>query len=236
MRTFLRLLLSLLMVSACFAVAQAQITHSKYLEFDQDGVLPSSEPDIEFRNQYHSALEPGLFSVSGGVLRGDSMPSGSNYFGYAWPNALLNASIPFDTPMMLEARLRVLEVNQHNVNSPIGSMSLWTAHHHWHVYHTTDAIRITPASGAPISYPFDVSQWHTIRMVGVWGYFDVYVDGVPIATNVPSPAEGLGGWQIQLTDNLSGAVVEWDYVHFEAGPDAVPAEELSWGGVKNLFR
>jgi len=39
--------------------------------------LPSSEPDIEFRNQYHSALEPGLFSVSGGVLRGDSMPSGS---------------------------------------------------------------------------------------------------------------------------------------------------------------
>jgi hypothetical protein len=75
-----------------------------------------------------------------------------------------------------------------------------------------------------------------VAQISMYKYLEFDVDDVPLVVDNPGATEGFNGWQIQLTDSYSGAVVEWDHVRFEAGPDAVSADRAAWGEVKTLFR
>ena len=66
-----------------FAPTAGAIT-IKNLEFNVDGVLPSSEPDIEFANS-SAQTEASVYSVSGGLLEQTTFGIGVGNVSYAFP-------------------------------------------------------------------------------------------------------------------------------------------------------
>lgn len=230
-------LLVILGVALTCGVASAQITISKYMDFDQDGVLPSADSDVAFRNMYASGLEAGIFTVTGGSLIGNSMPSANNYVGYAWPNGTLTGGGLSNTDdWMIECRVRVLDMNQLNVNSRVASMNIWTGNQRWMMYHVNGAIRWDLGGSTYTEIPYDISQWHVMRFQKSGNHVAAIIDGVEYASNVFGTNDAKNGFEIQLTSSNSGAIAEWDYVHLESGPDAVAVEGAAWGQVKSLYR
>lgn len=71
------------------------------------------------------------------------------------------------------------------------------------------------------------------------GDFSASVDGVEFATGqngISYDSPLASGFSLNLNSHSYGAQVEWDYVRFEFGENAVAVDEVSFGGVKALYR
>ncbi len=216
------------------ADASAQVT--KFLEFDTDGVLPSTDPDIRFRNGAVPGYES-YFSVAGGVLIGNTMPTVDNYVGYTYPSQPpLGGGISNTDAWFIEARLRNLGTG--GGTKRFGEMSVFNGSHKFNCFHTATSVQFRKANGTSVEVPLDVSQWHVVRMEGPGGTgrYDAYVDGVLVGSDIPSSTSGYDGFLFQNNTAYRGARIEWDYVRFQSTPQAVPTKSASWGLVKRRYR
>jgi len=226
------LLLSLVLLSS---PASADVY--KWLEFETDGVLPSAEPDIVLR--YYTAQEAPTFSVSGGRLIGNSMPSATNYLQYAYPaENLVGGGISNAEPWYIEARMRVLEANTGGIPGlGFGSLTVYNGKRYL-AQHTVTGIRFLTGAGFQwFEVPFDWTQWHTIRMESDPGTnrYRAYIDGALVLDDGIPDANGLNGFTFGLNTANVGAHIEWEYVRFEAGPLAVPTTTTSFGAIKAQY-
>jgi len=213
--------------------ASAQVVKS--LEFDQDGVLPSADPDIQFRNGAAPGNEV-YFSVAGGLLIGNTLPEVNNYVGYTYPSQPpLGGGVSSDGPWSIEARLRILGTG--GGTKRFGEMSVFNGSHKFNCFHTTTSVQFSRSNGTKIEVPLDVSQWHVVRMEGAGGgRFDAYVDGVLVGSDIPSSTSSYNGFLFQNNTANRGAHIEWDYVRFASSPQATPVESSSWSSMKTRYR
>ena len=102
-----------MIVPACVflvaAGASAQVT--KLQEFNQDGVLPSADPDIKYLSASGTSLpETQVYSVAGGLLIQHVYPINANP-GYQYPDVLVSqGTLSPAFPLILEARLSIQDI------------------------------------------------------------------------------------------------------------------------------
>ena len=225
------LLLAILLATS----ASAEII--KHLEFDTDGSLPSDDPQIAF-TATAGVVEADVFSVSGGILTG-VYPGGNSFpITYAYPGEFYgswptNGGIDPSDPWSVEIRMRILE-------NAGGYFTLWTSSRRFPIYFTASGVRLHHG-GNPnwLDYPCDTSQWHVLRMWSEDGlYFSASVDGVVMASNLAglNDANILNGFFIRLNPHSEPAHVQWDYVRFESGENAVASGEVTFGDLKDMYR
>jgi len=209
----------------------------KHLEFNTDGSLPSDDPQIAF-TATAGVVEADVFSVSGGILTG-IYPGGNSFpITYAYPGEFYgsgptNGGISPVDPWSVEIRVRILE-------NAGGYFTLWNGDRRFPIGFTATGVQLFHG-GNPnwLNYPCDPSQWHVLRMWSDNGSnFSASVDGVVIATDKVglNDANVLNGFWFRLNPHSDPAHVQWDYVRFESGANAVTSEEASFGELKAMFR
>jgi len=230
----MRKVLCFLAVLALSASA-AQADLIRHYEFNQDGVLPSAEPDVQFRNGAAPGNEA-YFSVSGGLLIGNTMPEVNNYVGYTYPSQPpIGGGIDSSAPWFIETRLRILETA--GGTTRFGEMHVYNGSHQFVCFHTSNSVRFVKANGTYHEVTMDISQWHVVRMEGDGGgRYRAYVDGVLIAADIPSGTSAYNGFLWQNNTAYKGAHIEWDYVRLESGALAIPTENASFSSIKASYR
>ncbi len=226
-------------VAAVFSPLSAQVM--KNLDFDSDGVIPSVDSDIVFINPFYPA-EESAFSVAGGLLVGNNLPSAPTYVGYSFPGWNPNANIPAGAgmtpgaPFEIEMRARVLDVNDlGNPNNRYCAIFVHTGNHVFISYFTANAIRFRTTNNF-IEVPVDVSQFHTVRIVCFGGgRYTAYVDGVLAVSNAATVSGPGNGFQYRLSE-AGGAHAEVDYIHFSGDMLPVSVKQSTFGKVKALYR
>jgi len=226
-----------LLLLAVIATGSASADIVKNFEFNSDGVLPSADPEIIYLAPSGN-IEADIYSVSGGVLTGDHWPGGSQPIKYSemygvWPT---NGGISPTEPWMVEIRARV--VNQEG-GAYLGAFTMWNSAFRFSIFFTETGVTvIRAATHIPTNYTCDNSQWRVLRMWGAGQYFSASVDGVLFADNISgvNDANVLNGFFLQVNPHGEGAHMEWDYMRFESGENAITNEDVSFGKVKTLFR
>lgn len=227
-------------LTLCTGTASAQIFQS--FEFDVDGILPSADPAVTFVAG-SAIVETAAVGVSGGTMTSLIQADTSHQVFYSWPDVAYAGGVPAGggidgaVPWIFEARVRVLDPG-----SLGGGLMIWTGNHRYSLLHTATGVRATRARAVSyVDYAFDNSQWHVIRLEGIGGggfggyKFNAYVDGVKFAANEPGITNAGNGLHIRLAPHSGFANLEWDWVRFESGENAVPVDESSWGGIKAAF-
>ncbi len=234
------IVLALLTVLVAGSASAAIIKH---FEFNADGVLPSDDPDIA----YHAPsgdTEADIFSVSGGIMAGNHVPGGSQPIRYAFPGEYLglypaNGGISPTEPWSVEIRARVL-YNDGGGYLNLGSFMMWNSNRRFNIYFMNPGVRVDRSHAVShLDYACDMSQWHVLKMWSENGSnFSASVDGVVFADTQAgvNDSNSLNGFYLSLNPHAHGAHVEWDYVRFESGENAVPVEGVSFGGIKALYR
>lgn len=105
-----RLLFVLVPIAMFVNVSTALAVTIKSLEFEVDGVLPSSEPDIEFFKSYAESEESAVYSVSDGFLHQRTFSSDANS-SYTYPeNSLSTGDLDSGLTTIMETRLQVFQI------------------------------------------------------------------------------------------------------------------------------
>lgn len=222
---------------AILLASNASATIIKHLEFNTDGSLPSDDPEIAFLAST-GVVEADVFSVSGGTLTG-VYPGGNSFpITYGYPGVFngsfpINAGISPTDPWSVEIRIRVLE----NVG---GYFTLWNGNRRFPIHFTATGVQLFHTAVPNwLDYPCDTSQWHVLRMWSDDGtYFSASVDGAIMGSNLVglNDANILNGFVIRLNPHSDPAQVQWDYVRFESGENAVTSEDVSFSSLKAMFR
>lgn len=195
------------------------------LEFNVDGVLPSSEGWTYFGN----VPETQVLSVSAGSLHMDTLPFPGGFAGYLRPQGDYDVTLD----LVLETRLRVnaigngglsvgLEVND-TVGADTGSIF---------IYMQRDSIRFLSDN---TSVPFDPLDglFHTFRLTadGSTETYEFFIDGSLVKTANLGTAFFQFPESIFFGDGASGldteANVDFDYVRYLNGTAAVVPEPSS---------
>lgn len=232
---------SLVLMAVILAAGGASAEIIKHFEFNSEGVLPSVDPQIAYLAPSGN-VEQDIYSVSGGILTGYHVPGGGQPIKYLYPGEMngtvpINGGISPTEPWMVEIRARVIwsEGSQY-----LGAFTLWNGNFLFRICFFENGVRVNRTAGTTqLDYPCDISQWHVLRMWGEGGSdFSASVDGVLFANHQLgiNDANIINGFTLQLNPHGEGAHVEWDFVRFEAGENAIATEDRSFGAVKALFR
>lgn len=202
----------------------------KNLEFNVDGVFPSSDLDIGLSNNTGQA-ESALYSVSGGALQQRTLAFNGNA-SYGFPNGFpsgggLSAADPFS----MEARVNILSIDG------LGGafFQMLDGVHRYSVFFSDNAVNVLSNSGFQ-SFAMDQSQFHTYRIQseGATNEFYFYVDGVLTYTGFAAASSGSNGfnWGDGITEPGRGADADWDFVRFS---QREPVAEVSAPGVSFMI-
>ncbi len=208
----------------------------KNFEFNSNGVLPSDDSEIVF-TATAGVVEADVFSVAGGMLSGHYVGGNSYPITYAYPNASngypTNGGISPSDPWLVEIRARVQENRG-------GTFTLYNGNRRFSISFTATGVRVIRSQAvAYVDHACDTTQWHVLRMWSDNGStFSASVDGVVFAENQNgvNDANIKNGFFIRLNPHSEAAQVQWDYVRFESGENAVAVEGVSFGEIKALYR
>lgn len=235
MRTLATTALLALLVSS-----SANADLARMYEFNQNGTLPSSEPNTVYFAQFNSgspAPELSVFSVTGGLLR--QRTTGFNgakeyLLGQASGGNIINGGLDASRPLDCQARLRVLS----STGQFCASLDVIDGQNRRSVAIVASGLVVNFVT--PVTIPaFDMTQFHTIRITSPGGSnsMKVYVDGALVVDGQGVPLASSNGMQWgDLSSAFStgqGADVDWDYIYLANTLPTVPA--LSRSGVAVLL-
>ena len=197
----------------------------KSLEFDVDGVLPSSDPDIIF-HQDPGVVETDLYSVSGGLLRqrvfGSSVNANPSYHS---PDFDSTAGT-FDSSQFIamEARLRVLNLNASLPYAPL-YFSIGDGDYRYLASFYATGIGVLTNSGYAIT-PVDVSEFHTYRLESAGNSSEVrlFIDDA-LAFTGTAITSALNHYAFGDGSSVAGqhADADWDFIRvYQGSLTAVP--------------
>lgn len=208
-------LIVLLVPAVTMMQAAANAVLLKSLEFNEDGVLPSSDPEVELFTFGEGVPERDVFSASGGLLRQRTLSNGVNY-SYSYPdlNVTLGSIDPAES-VALEARLKIVAIQGTSNTQPGAFFQLMDGAAIVHIFFQSDGILVLNHG----FIPFDVFEFHTYRIEAEAGQdtHDLLADGVPIAEGIVSASTTRNGFNFGDGGNLSrggitGADVDWDFI------------------------
>ncbi len=199
------------LLASFFWVLTTHAATVRDLEFGTNGVLPSTDPDIEpFISP--SLSETNVFSVTNGVLQQRTFGvAGSGT--YQWPDAgfffgTLDPALDF----AMEARLRVLRIEG------IGGafFQAFNDVHQYAAFFTASGVQIRTNGGGFAFIPIDLTNLHTYRLEGL-GNSDVMrllVDGTNSFEGLAPAVSDFNGfsWGDDASGTGNGADVDWDYL------------------------
>ncbi len=231
MRSIIHKLGVYLCVLSCLLVSSVNATIIKNIEFNSAGILPSSEPDIEFFNNTTST-EVSLYSVSGGLLQQQTF-SVNGSTAYLFPDITqLGGGINPGLTTIIEARLKVVDIDG------LGGayFQAFDGGNRYSAFFEPSGIALSTSTGNQ-SFSMDVFDFHTYRLVSSANSdaLNLFVDGTLVAS-VTAAANSLNGFGFGdgLTDSGNGANVEWDYVRVSQVP--IPASIwLFFSGLVSVY-
>jgi len=227
-----------------FVVTAAQADIVKSFEFDVDGELPSTDPDIMYCSGSGGLPESSAFSVSGGFLHQDlqSLDVGHSYmFG---PDCTAqNGSVDPTKFFFMEARVQ-LSVATGNTAAYIQVGD--GIYRYELLLSEGNGVQVNTATG-PQFISVDVLQPHTysIESPGSSSTMHVYVDGnLELTANAYSNSANFFAWGGGASGDNSTSNGDWDFVHFSnwsisiaCGGDAYVRDypaEMNYGSVPYL--
>lgn len=184
------------------------------LEFNTDGVLPSSNPGIPFFNNTGS-LESTLYSVSGGVLQQRTFSVNGNA-SYIYPN-FAESGGPF-TPtedLVLESRIRISQIN----GTAGAYFQAFDGAYQFSVHFSNGGVVLATAAGdVPISV--DVSTFHTYRLESSANSrsLNLFIDGGLVYNGFAKSYSGLNGFDFGdgISTPNNGADADYDYIRISS--------------------
>jgi len=195
---------------------------NKSFEFDVDGVLPSTDPDIEFFTT--GAAETTVYSVSNGLLEQRTLAHDGN-FSYTFPNtSLTGGGLDSSKSFSMEVRLKILNIE--GFSSPFFEI-FDGAHDFGLFFQSPDSVLFSPAPITPgedsvilsDEIPgFNIADFHTYRIEspGNSSAFNLVVDGQLVFSGTAQPLTTLNGfeWGDGFSVPGNGSDVDWDFVRF----------------------
>jgi hypothetical protein len=197
----------------------------KTFEFDEDGVLPSADPEIELFTAGASATETDVYSVSGGLLEQRTFSEDGNY-SYSFPDSsLLGGGIDPTRDLVMEARLRILDIQG---TDGVFFEAFDGLNRYGPLFEETGLVFFDAGNRGPSVdlTDLDLSAFHTYRVESPGGSssFTFSVDGQIVFTGVAAASRFNGfEWGDGLSTGGNGANVDWDFVRFaQPIPPSVP--------------
>ncbi len=218
-------------ILSCLSVGSANATIIKNIEFNSAGVLPSSEPDIEFFNNTTST-EVSLYSVSGGILQQQTFSVNGNA-SYHFPDTIkLGSEIDAALTTIIEARLKIVDI----VGLAGAYFQAFDGGNRYSAFFEPSGLALSTSTGNQ-SFSMDVFDFHTYRLVSPANsdVLNLFVDGTLVAS-VTAAANNLNGFGFGDGNTASGngANVEWDYVRVSQVP--IPASIwLFFSGLVSIY-
>ena len=214
------LILSTFLVLAMTTFSRApEAAIIKNLEFNSDGVFPSSDPQITLSNNSGQA-ENAIFSVSGGMLQQRTLSINGNT-SHGFPNGTPSGgSISASESFSLEARVQILGIDG------LGGAFFQSLDgvHRYSVFFSTAGVEVLGTSGFDV-FAVDTSVFHTYRIESQGGTnaFDFYIDGIHMLNGLAAASTSLNGFNFGdgVTAPGRGADANWDFVRFSQ-----PASEV----------
>ena len=200
----------------------AYATVIKNLEFNVDGVLPSSEPDVELFNN-SGLLESNMYSVSAGLLQQRTFGIGTGNVSYQSPNVGLSlGNLDPAQTLTIEARLSVLAIE----GATGAYFQAFNGIHRYQVSFSSGAVSLFNSANTYVSFPIlDLAAFHVYRLEspGNSSTMSLYVDNV-LALTASAPGHTLNGFGFGdgITASGNNANVDWDYLRVSQMPLQVP--------------
>ncbi|ODS31785.1 MAG: PEP-CTERM motif protein [Candidatus Scalindua rubra] len=181
----------------------------KNLEFNVDGVLPSTEPDIELFNNTGQP-ETLLYSVSGGLLMQRTFNVNGNA-SYNWPeDTLTPGTLNSAMDISMEARLQVLQIE----GSAGAFFQAFDGNNRYSAFFQSTGVDLPTTTGS-VTIPVNVLQFHTYRLEspGNSNALNFFIDDV-LKFSGSAPAQNVNGfnWGDGVTGAGNGADADWDFV------------------------
>lgn len=221
-------------VLACFAaavwlvpVAHAQVVKS--FGFDEDGVLPSAQADVEFFTTTGKP-ESSIFAVSGGMLR-QTIPGTEGASTYSWPDVgQTQGTLDSSRAVWMETRMRLTSA------MGIGAfVQVLDGARRYQIMFQAGSVVVLTAGGSS-GFPIDTSQFrtYTIRSWGDSPVMWVYVDGEP-RLSVTAPVTSLNGfaWGDGFFPMTNSGDADWDWL--EVGQDPACRADCEDDGDLDIF-
>jgi hypothetical protein len=195
--------------------AYAETCFLEAYRFVDDGILPSSEPDIEFTTTT-GLPESDLYAVVGGSLEQTTCGVGDGNASYNFPDAsVTGGGLDPASRTTIEARLRVacFEGNQ------LGAFfQAFDGAYRYLLNFVPGGVKVP---GSPdLEVALDVSQFHTYRLESPGGSSDVmlFIDGEFMGATT-APSDDLNGfnWGDGNSNNGNNADASWDYLQVSQG-------------------
>ena len=199
------------------------------LEFNVDGILPSSESDISFVNNT-GVSESSLYSVSGGFLRQRTLPGDVEVVGsafYSFPNsAVTGGGLSPTLSTILETEVNVLDLTSSVVGSSGAFFQAFDGANRYLAVLTPSGVDVLSSSGH-VSVPFDVLGSHTYRIESPANSNEgrLFIDGIFRQSWIAAESS-LNGFSFGDPTSPSGnaANADWNYIRLSQneGLSAVP--------------
>lgn len=214
MRPSRRILVGLacLACGALWLPVPAGAAANEQLEFDVDGVLPSSEPDVSYVG---SPTEMDVYTVASGLLEQRTFTAGA---GAAYTSG---AAADPALPLTIELRLRVLQTNS---CCPV-AFAAYDGSHSYEIGFGSSfsGAFLNTASGVTQVAGFSSSVFHTYRLESPANsdVLDLYVDDALMAT-VSAPTTTSVGYLFGDSpfDVTDGGDADWDFVRISQATQA----------------
>ena len=208
------------------AILALTITDSSFaqealnFEFNVDGVLPSTSPDVNHLNNA-GVSEGSVYSVSGGLLKQRTISVNGNMSYVAGTDAFGIAPGTFSfapaLETVIEARLKVLTIQG-------GAGVFFQAYdgvHRYSAFFTSSGFNLATAGGG-VAIPVNVFDFHTYRLESPANSSQVsaYVDGVLVFTGTAATiSAGFSGfgWGDGHSPVGNGGDADWDYIRARNG-------------------
>ncbi|MDC0935540.1 hypothetical protein OAS39_04575 [Pirellulales bacterium] len=201
----------------------------KTLEFEAGGILPSTEPDIEYSSQPR-INEGAVFSVSDGTLQQQSFGSIGER-SYNFPNTSISGGrLDPSLATIIEARVQVLRIQSGPPENRGGVFfQAFDGSHRYSVFFTPEGIDVRTPTGFDF-VPVDVFQMHTYRLEspGESDELRVIVDGDVVHVTKAPKYRTLNGFNFgdafHTSKSNNNANAKWEFVRVFQG---VPLAKLS---------
>ena len=209
------------------------------LDFTQDDVLPSAQPDIVFHNNTGSA-ETALYSVSAGQLHQRTIDVDGNA-SYLSPNASLTGG-PFDATrtVSMVARVRVVSIGS-GANQVAGGayFQVCDGANSLTVAFQPGGLQVPHLSGTPEFVPLDITSFHTYQLVSPGNSPEVrlFVDGVLSFSGI-APASALNGFDFGdgMSEHGAEADAYWDFIRVAQEDPITPTPNEGWRQIPPIGR
>ncbi len=214
--------LALLVPTVGLGANAATVTVIKQLDFNQDGALPSAEPDIVFYNSTHS-LETDLYSVSGGLLQQRTLPPTSRpnaidgNASYLFPNVALSGNqLDSRQDVSIEARVRVSAISSGATKISGGAyFELFDGSKVLGVFFQPGGLQVDPTPNSPNFIPLDIASFHDYLLTspGSSSGVKLFIDG-NLAFDGTAPSSSLNGFDFGdgISEEGNGANADWDFI------------------------